>query len=141
MPPSSDHEQLPAGCDLAIAAQAFYITNMLLAPGLGAGMLAFLYLHCARKKAPAIALNHLRQAVFATVWAGVIVVVFLGLIVLTGGYPSSWFWPLMGTYFLFFHLPLSWFGIRGLDRALAGKDYRYPFVGARLLQDSPAVPA
>ena len=141
MPPSSDHEQLPDGCDLAIAAQAFYITNMLLAPGLGAAMLAFLYLHCARKKAPAIALNHLRQAVFATVWAGVILVVFLGLIYVTGGYPSPWFWPLMGTYFVVFHLPLSLFGIRGLERALAGKDYRYPLVGARLLRDSPALTA
>ncbi len=141
MPPSTEEEQLPAGCDLAIAAQAFYITNMLLAPGLGAGMLAMLYLHCARKKAPAIALNHLRQAVFATVWTGVILAVFLGLMFVTGGYPSPWFWPLMGIYFVFFHLPLSWFGVKGLSSALAGENYRYPFVGARLLQDGSPAPA
>ncbi len=141
MPPSTEEEQLPAGCELAIAAQAFYITNMLLAPGLGAALLAFLYLHCARKKAPAIALNHLRQAIFATAWAGVILAVFLGLIAVTGGYPSPWFWPLMAIYFLLFHLPLSWFGVKGLSSALAGEDYRYPFVGARLLQDSSTAPA
>ena len=141
MPPSTVQEELPAGCELAIAAQAFYITNMVLAPGLGAGLLAFLYLHCVRKKAPAIALNHLRQAVVATLWAGVFLAVFLGLIYLTGGYPSPWFWPLMGIYFAFFHLPLSWLGVKGLSSALAGEDYRYPLVGARLVQDGAAVRA
>ncbi|MDJ0893174.1 MAG: hypothetical protein QNK18_18515 [Gammaproteobacteria bacterium] len=141
MAPGTEDEQLPAGCELAIAAQAFYITNMLLAPGLGAALLVFLYLHCARRKAPAIALNHLRQAIFATAWAGVVLAVFLGLIVVTGGYPSAWFWPLMGIYFVVFHLPMSWFGVQGLGRALAGEDYRYPLVGARLLQDTSAAPA
>ena len=114
---------------------------MIFAPGLGAGMLAFLYLHCVRKKAPAIALNHLRQAVFATVWAGVILVVFIGLIFATGGYPSPWFWPLMGIYFAVFHLPLSWFGVQGLISALEGENYRYPLVGARLKTDESVVQA
>ncbi len=141
MPPSTDNEQLPVGCELAIAAQAAYITNMVLAPGLGAGMLVFLYLHCVQKKAPAIALNHLRQAVFATIWAGVILVVFIGLIFATGGYPSPWFWPLMSIYFIAFHLPLSWFGVQGLMSALEGENYRYPLVGARLKTDESAMHA
>lgn len=59
-------KELPKGCDLAIAAEAFYIVNMILAPGLGVLMLAWLYPHCKRNKAPPIALNHLRQTIHAT---------------------------------------------------------------------------
>lgn len=136
---SSDHERaapkLPAGCDLAIAAEAFYITNMVLAPGLGFIMLAFLYPYCLRRKAPAIAMDHLRQAMWATLWTGVLAIIFLGLIFVTGGYPSPWFWPLLTVYFLGIHLPLSWLGVVGLGRALSGESYRYPLIGPRLAQE------
>ena len=50
-------QALPEGCDLAIAAEAFYIVNMVLAPGLGFMMLAALYPYCKRKRPPAIALG------------------------------------------------------------------------------------
>ena len=76
---------LPEGCDLAIAAEAFYIVNMVLAPGLGFLMLAALYPYCRKKRPPVIAMNHLRQAISATVWAGIIVTIFLVLIWITGG--------------------------------------------------------
>lgn len=130
-------ETLPQGCELGIAAEAFYITNMILAPGLGFIMLVFLYFHCSRKHAPAFALNHLRQTLVATFWAGLIAAAFVGLIYATGGYPSPYFWSLLGFYFIAIHLPLCWFGLKGLDRALAGKEYRYPVVGARLLSGGP----
>ena len=131
-------EKLPEGCDLAIAAEAFYITNMALAPGLGFVMLLGLYFHCARKKASPVALNHLRQTLSASFWTGAIAAVFLGLIFATGGYPSPWFWPLLGTYFLVFHIPLTYLGIVGLNRALGGEDYRYPVVGMPMVNGSPA---
>jgi hypothetical protein len=133
-----DAQQSPPGCDLAIAAEAFYVTNMILAPGLGLLMLVFLYVHCARKHAAPLAMNHLRQAIAATVWSAVALAVFIGLVFATGGYPSPYFWPLLTIYFLCFHLPLSWFGIKGLGKALCGECYRYPFVGRALLPDRPA---
>jgi len=134
---SPDTQPLPKGCELAIAAEAFYVTNMVLAPGLGFLMLTVLYFHCSRKKAPAMALNHLRQTLAATFWTGAIAALFLGLIFATGGYPSPWFWTLLTTYFLAFHLPLTWFGVIGLGRALAGRNYHYPVFGARMMPESP----
>ena len=135
---SENSEPLPKGCELAIAAEAFYVTNMVLAPGLGFLMLAVLYLHCSRKKAPPMALNHLRQTLAATFWTGAIAAVFLGLIFATGGYPSPWFWTLLTTYFLVFHLPLTWFGVIGLGRALGGSSYHYPLFGMRMLPEAAA---
>ncbi|MCB1875426.1 MAG: hypothetical protein KDH88_05570 [Chromatiales bacterium] len=134
-----DAPETPPGCDLAIAAEAFYITNMILAPGLGFLMLLMLYRHCSSKGSPIIAMNHLRQTFMATMWTAIIGLVFAVLIFLTGGYPSDWFWPLLGVYFIGFHIPLSWMGIMGLNKALEGKSYCYPFVGCRLLEDKQAL--
>ena len=128
-------QQLPEGCDLAIAAEAFYIVNMVLAPGLGFMMLAALYPYCKKKRPPAIAMNHLRQAISATVWAVVIVTIFLVLLWVTGGYPSPYFWSLVAVYFLFFHIPMSVIGIIGFGKALAGENYRYPIIGMPLISD------
>lgn len=129
---------LPEGCELAIAAEAFYIVNMILAPGLGVVMLAALYAHCKRRKASTIALNHLRQTMFATLWAGAALAVSAFLLWYTGGYPSPYFWPILSVYFLAFHIPMSWLGIVGFGRALSGEHYRYPVIGAVLLDDHPA---
>lgn len=131
-------EPLPKGCEMAIAAEAFYVTNMVLAPGLGFLMLMMLYFHCSRKEAPAMALNHLRQTLAATFWTTILAGVFLVLIFATGGYPSPWFWTLLTTYFLVFHLPLTAFGVIGLGRALGGRNYHYPLVGMKLMPDSHA---
>ena len=128
-------ESLPEGCDLAIAAEAFYIVNMVLAPGLGFLMLAALYPYCKKKRPPKIAMNHLRQAISATIWAGIALTIFLVLIWLTGGYPSPYFWPLVGIYFFFIHIPMSVIGVVGFGKALAGENFRYPLIGMPLLQD------
>lgn len=127
--------EMPKGCDLAIAAEAFYITNMILAPGLGFIMLLFLRMHCKTKNAPAIALNHLRQTLVATFVTGAIAVVFVVAIWLTGGLDSPYFWHLLTGYLVLFHLPLSWFGLVGFGRAISGKNYRFPVVGVNLLKD------
>jgi len=129
-------QELPKGCELAIAAEAFYIVNMVLAPGLGFMMLAALYPYCKRKRPPAIVMNHLRQAISATIWTAVILVIFMGLLWYTGGYPSAYFWPLITVYFVFFHIPLSVIGVIGFGKALAGENYRYPMIGMPLLNDS-----
>lgn len=129
-------ESLPEGCDLAIAAEAFYIVNMVLAPGLGFLMLAVLYPYCKRKRPPAIAMNHLRQAISATIWAIVALTIFFVLLWVTGGYPSAYFWPLITFYFVFIHIPMSVIGVIGFGKALAGENYRYPVIGRPLLDDS-----
>ena len=137
-PDQEQAQPLPEGCDIAIAAEAFYIVNMALAPGLGFLMMMMLYFHCARRRAPAMAMNHLRQVLMATFWTGVLAAIFVGLIIATGGYPSPWFWPLLGTYFLGIHLPLTAFGVIGLGRALGGRSYHFPLVGMRLLPNGTA---
>jgi hypothetical protein len=131
-----DEQELPAGCDLAIAAEALHITNMILAPGLGLLMLLALSAYCGNRKAPAISMNHLRQALVASFLSTIIGGVFVLFVYFTGGFASPWFWHSLVAYIVLFHLPLSWFGIVGLGRALSGKSYRYPIVGMKLLHDT-----
>jgi uncharacterized membrane protein len=133
---NQQENELPQGCELAMASEAFYLTNMILAPGLGFIMLVFLYMHCQTRHASAFALNHLRQTMAATFITGVIAVGFMAAIYFTGGIGSPWFWHLLTGYFVLFHAPLSWFGIVGFSKALSGEEYRYPFVGVKLLKDA-----
>lgn len=133
-------KSLPEGGELAIAAEAFYIVNMLLAPGLGFLMLAVLFLYSKRKRPPAIAMDHLRQVISATIWAIVALTTFFALLWVTGGYPSTYFWPLITIYFVFIHIPMSVIGVIGFGKALAGESYRYPVIGRPLLADSAIVP-
>jgi hypothetical protein len=130
--------ELPQGCELAIASEAFYITNMILAPGLGFVMLLFLQMHCKTRNAPAIALNHLRQALYASYITGIVAVAFMAIIYYTGGFASPWYWHLLTAYFVLFHAPLSWFGIVGFGKALSGESYRYPMLHIPLLEEKAA---
>ena len=134
-------QDLPQGCELAMASEAFYITNMILAPGLGFIMLLFLHMHCKTRQASAFAMNHLRQTMVATFITGIIALAFTLAIYFTGGIGSPWFWHLLTAYFVVFHIPLSWFGIVGFGKAISGEEYRYPFVGIRLLKDEPLAAA
>ena len=134
--PHSAHEQpqpesVVPGQGLAVTAEALYIINLLLLPGLAFIALLFVY----RKNihsAPPLAVCHLRQTLSASLWAGALLLFANGLIVLLGGYHSAHTWMVAIIYFTTCHATLVMLGVLGLAKALAGQCFRYPLVGRPL---------
>ena len=114
---------------IAVQAEALYLLNLLLLPGLA--FLGLLWL--ARKHAGAgeLARCHLKQTVTASLWAGFLLMAVAMLIVWIGGLHMPATWVALVLYFTCCHAALVLFGIVGLARALAGKMYVYPLVGSR----------
>ena len=121
---------------LAIAAEGLYLANLLVAPGIGFAALLWLYRRH-RGAALPLARQHLRQALAASLWAGVLLVGLSAAILLLGGIGSMWSWLALILYFTFFHSTLVLFGMVGLARALAGKTFRYPLIGPREPESRP----
>lgn len=128
----------PADTDrrLAIAAEGLYLANLLVAPGIGFAALYWLYRRHRGPELP-LARQHLRQALAASLWAGVLLVGLSALILILGGIGSMWSWLALILYFTFFHSTLVLFGMAGLARALAGKPFRYPLIGPREPESRP----
>ncbi|WP_374476559.1 hypothetical protein [Zoogloea sp.] len=118
------------GREIAVAAEALYLANLMLIPGLGFVALLVLWWQ-QRSKAPALARGHLRQTLAASVWAGVLLVLANGLILLAGGYGAASTWVVVILYFTVCHSTLIFCGAIGLARALAGKPFRFPLIGPR----------
>ena len=114
----------------AVAAEALYLANLMLIPGLG--FLALLVLWWReRERAPELARGHLRQTLAASLWAGVLLVAANAAIILLGGYASAYTWIVVVLYFTTCHSTLIFCGAIGLSRALAGKPFRFPLIGPR----------
>lgn len=123
-------QRAPPGQGLAIAAQSLYLANLLILPGLAFVVLLILYFKQA-KQAPPLAACHLRQTLAASVWAGIMLVVCNALIIVLGGYGAPATWVIVILYFTIVHATLVLLGSVGLARAMAGKHYHFPWVGAR----------
>jgi len=119
-----------AGQPLAVLAEALYLANLLVAPGLAFAVLGWLW-HRHRRSAPPLARQHLRQALAASVVAGVLIVGLCGAIVALGGLHGPWTWVVVLTYFICVHGALVLAGMVGLSKALAGLPWRYPLIGPR----------
>ena len=126
------HETEPvAGRDLAVLAESLYLANLLLLPGLAFLGLLYLYFNH-RYSAPNLAVCHLCQTLAASLWAGALLFLVNGLILLLGGYHGVKTWLLMILYFTVCHSALVLLGIFGLAKAMAGQCFRYPLVGRPL---------
>lgn len=120
--------EMPAGQSLAVAAEALYLVNLLLLPGLA--FMALLWLYSKHgNTAPPLARCHLRQTLAASLWAGVLLIVANGLILALGGYAASGTWVVLVLYFVTCHAALVLLGVLGLAKAMAGQPYRYPLLG------------
>jgi hypothetical protein len=113
---------------LAVAAEALYLVNLMAAPGLAFLILGWLWL-TRRHGAPPLARSHLAQTMAGSLWAGVLLVLANGLIILLGGYQAAHTWVVVILYFTTCHSTLICFGALGLARALAGQAYVYPLIG------------
>jgi len=122
---------VPEGAGLATTAEALYLINLLLLPGLAFLILVGIYLR-RRRDAPPLALSHLQQTLSASLWAGALLVVVNALIIAAGGFGGVWTWVLVIIYFTVCHATLVLLGVVGLTKAMAGQCWRYPLVGRPL---------
>lgn len=119
-----------ADAAVAVQAEALYLINLLLAPGLG--FIGLLWL--ARRHAHdsgALTRCHLRQTIVASLWAGALLMAVTLLIVWLGGFDNVATWVVLILYFVCCHALLILFGVLGLSRAMAGQRYVYPLIGSR----------
>ena len=120
------------GQGLAVVAESLYLANLLLAPGLAFGALFWLW-QKHKTSAPPLALNHLKQTLFVSLWGGILIAVFTIAFLALGGLRWQWTWVLVILYFTCIHSTLVILGMFGLARAMAGKTFRYPLIGPQLL--------
>lgn len=116
------------GTQLAIMAEALFLSNLLLLPGICFAWLTYLYFKH-RNSAPILARNHLKQTFIASLVGGVLLVIANLAILLLGGYQSANTWVVLILYFTTVHSTLVLLGIVGLAKAMAGSEYRYPLIG------------
>lgn len=135
MQPSEHEPQAPGesapGQGLAVMAEALYLVNLLLLPGVAFIALLVVYLKNIRA-APALAVCHLRQTLSASLWAGALLLAANIFILLLGGYRSPNTWMVIIIYFTLCHATLVLLGVVGLAKAMAGQCFRYPLLGRPL---------
>jgi len=134
MPPSDDDfgfAEEKAGQNLAVLAEALYLINLLLLPGLAfAGLLALWLKN--KDSAPPLARQHLRQTTFVSLVGGFLIVTLSGLILALGGLDWAWTWVVLVLYFTCIHSTLVLFGMYGLIKAMAGQVWHFPLIGPPL---------
>jgi len=120
-----------AGQSLAVLAEALYLINLLLLPGLAfAGLLALWLKN--KDSAPPLARQHLRQTTFVSLVGGFLIVTLSGLILALGGLDWAWTWVVLVLYFTCIHSTLVLFGMYGLIKAMSGQVWRFPLIGPPL---------
>lgn len=129
-------EAQPAGVGLAVLAEALYLANLLAVPGIAFLILAALYV-LRRDDSPPLAAAHLAQTFFASLWAGILLVVVNVMILLLGGYQGVHTWVVLIIYFTVCHSTLVLFGVVGLAKAMAGQCWRFPLIGRHLPEGCP----
>ncbi|MBP8132798.1 MULTISPECIES: hypothetical protein [Zoogloea] len=118
------------GREIAVAAEALYLANLMVVPGVAFVILVVLWWR-EHDRAPELARHHLRQTVAASLWAGALLVVANAAIILTGGYDAASTWIIVILYFTTCHATLIFCGAIGLAKALAGKPFRFPLIGPK----------
>lgn len=119
-----------AGQSLAVMAESLYLCNLLVAPGLAFVALWWLWLRH-KDSAPQLARQHLRQALWSSVVAGVLILCLTTALLTLGGIHGPWTWVLVLTYFICVHSMLVLLGMFALAKAMAGQVWRYPLIGPR----------
>lgn len=128
------------GQRLAVLAQALYLGNLLVAPGLAFGVLLWLWFKH-KDSAPPLARQHLAQATFVSVVGGILIVCITTGLIAMGGLSWPGTWVVVITYFVCIHGVLVLLGMFALAKAMAGQTWRYPLIGPRLNPGPRAKPS
>ncbi len=130
MPRSDAESSEPvAGLALAVTAEALYLVNLLLLPGIAFLALLALYWKHHHGETPPLANCHLQQTLRASLWAGALLVLVSISMVILGGFGARATWVVLILYVTCCHSSLVLLGIIGLAKAMAGKPYVYPLIG------------
>lgn len=129
-PPADPHETPVAGPPLAVAAEALFLINLMLLPGLAFLVLLVLWARHRDHPDPLVR-NHLRQTGWTCIWGGSLLVSLSVAIFVLGGFDNPWSWVIGVIYFTFVHSTLILLGMLGLSRAMNGRTWRYPVFGPR----------
>ena len=108
-----------SGKSLAITAEALYLVNLMLAPGLAFLLLLGLYWFN-RHSTDALAINHLSQTVGVSITGGILIAIATGIFLYLGGMKSGYTLMTVLFYFTFIHSSLIFMGVFGLVKAMAG---------------------
>ena len=118
------------GPRLAVVAEALFLINLMLLPGLAFLALMVLWIKHRNHPDPLVR-NHLRQTGWTCITGGTLLVsASVGIFVL-GGFDNPWSWVIGVLYFTFVHSSLILLGVLGLARAMNGRNWRYPVFGPR----------
>lgn len=131
MPLSDDDfgfEEEKAGQNLAVLAEALYLINLLLLPGLAFIGLVGLWLKY-KDSAPPLARQHLKQTTWVSVIGGFLIIVLSSLIIGLGGINWEWTWVILVLYFTCIHSTLVLLGMYALIKAMNGQTWRFPLIG------------
>jgi hypothetical protein len=118
----------PGRASPAVQAEALYLINLLLLPGLAFLLLLVLFRRH-RDSADPLVRGHVRQAFAASLLAGLLLTGVPALIALAGDLTQPGTWMVLLLSFVCCHGALVLLGVLGLARALAGKPYTYPLLG------------
>ena len=125
MPPMEPEET--AGQEEAAKAELLYLLNISFLP-----VLAFILLlrmgSQLNETSPPLARSHIKQAINASIWAGLLMLGINGLIFLINGIDDIWTWMYVIIYFTCIHSALIIFGVIGISKAQSGRYYAYPFI-------------
>lgn len=127
-------KEVMPGPQLAILAEALFLANLMIIPGLGFVLLVALWLN-KRHTATPLERNHLEQTVVTSLWGGGILVGVSAGIFILGGFDNPVSWVVGVLYFVCFHASLILLGVVGLNRAMLGKRWRFPILGPVLLDE------
>jgi uncharacterized Tic20 family protein len=119
------------GQRLAIFAEALFLANLLVAPGIAFGVLFWLW-QKHKGSAPLLARQHLKQATFVSLYGGILIVSLTAIFLAVGGLYWEWTWVVVILYFTCIHSTLVMFGMFGLAKAMAGQTWRFPLIGPSL---------
>ncbi len=131
MPLSDDDfgfEEEKAGQNLAVLAEALYLINLLLLPGIAFVLLLGLWLKY-KDSAPALARQHLKQTTFVSMIGGFLIIVLSALILALGGLNWEWTWVILIIYFTCVHSTLVLLGMYALIKAMNGQTWHFPLIG------------
>ncbi|UZE97507.1 hypothetical protein [Alkalimarinus alittae] len=110
---------------LANQAEAWYLCNLLVLPGISFIILARLFIKHGGGDRSLIGTNHVRQTFFMSLLGGGLVFCgCTGLYLWLGNTGNAWMWIIM--YFTLVHTSFVMWGILGLAWSLAKKPIAYP---------------
>ena len=109
-------------------AYLLYLANLSVLPGVAFVLLLILG-RASGSRAPFVA-AHFRQAVCASIVAGVLLAIVSGLIVTAGGFHTPWTWVILIIYFTLCHSVLLLLGVLGFTRANNGRAFAFFRIGS-----------